>query len=576
MNSKQYRYEAQLEMLCSQMLMGALASVSLGCFGVVVFWDVSITSELLMWFALLILSSAANYGLAVKTKNHSGQTALQSLNNFTFLGVIAGVIWAIPSYWLVSGQPEIIQPGFGSMFIIVAVMGLATSAMGSTSAYLPFYYCSVSPFALAILFACANADLSLQKILVPLVIFFSAIYWFTFNINRGLIKAIDLKHDNEKLANDYLKEKEKAQAADRKKSQFLAAASHDLRQPLQALVMYSELLKDELTTNSSKAILTNQLAAITNLEALLTALLDISNLDSNLDKVVSTHFSINELFEKLAANFDKVAKEQGIELTFSVGKLWVKSDYVLLFRCVSNLIDNALKHSKATRILVVARKQKSQVKLYVMDNGKGVSKIDQTRIFDEFEQVGNLERNRAKGLGLGLSIVKRTLDMLKHELHFSSEVGCGCCFIIDLPLGLIEVKQSRIDKITSFSLADIVVWIIDDEDDIRHALSVLLSKWGAKVLTAANREELGYLLTEQTGAYPNLIISDYRLPDKLDGCQVVNIIREHFNADIPALFITGDTSPDKIAEIKQSSIPMLQKPVSGAKVRLAIKKVVNL
>lgn len=575
-NERRYRFKEQLETLRSQMLMGAIGSVCLGIYGVHLFWHEQYRAQMLVWLAILIVSCLTNYLYAVSTKECPDKKALFALNMFTFLGFIAGIIWSVPALWLASGAPEIIAPGYGSFFIIIAIMGMATSAMGSTSAYLPMYYISVTPFTVALIFACFVSDipgLALFEIGMTLLLFVLAIFGFTYNINLSLIKEIDLRHQNLLLAKSYLKEKENAEEANRQKSQFLAAASHDLRQPLQSLCLYSSILENDLKENSCSPLLDKMNTSIEALNSLFTALLDVSRLDAG---DVQTKICSVELYSMLARGiegFKEQARLKGVNISLLKSSLYVETDEVLLQRCISNLLSNALNHANSTKILVAAKRRGTEVEVFIVDNGCGIPHSEHTNIFREFYQLNNPERNRQKGLGLGLSIVKRTLNLLEHNIEIKSTTGKGSCFSITLRRVLPPTQVAEADKNKPWNLNKITVLVIDDEQDVRIGLSLLLQRWNARVISASGIEELDMLM--DSGERPDMIISDYRLPKQLTGSDLIQRIREQLNKNIPALLLTGDTAPERINQARSSGVLLLHKPVPAAKLRMALNKLLS-
>lgn len=558
------------------MFIGSTGSIAIGIVGTSIFWHDDIKPYLLWWLLALTLSCLANSFAAKKFRGLAETQALKALYTFTVLGLLAGLIWSIPVYWLNTGYPEVIQPGFGSIFIIFVTMGLATSAMGSTSAYLPFYYFSVTPFSLTLLIICNFATINglpVNKFVVPLLLFFTAIFWFTYNINRGLITAIDLKHYNEELAEKYLKEKEKAELANHQKSKFLAAASHDLRQPLQSLSLFSELLSDEVLTERGKQIIASQQVSLNNLAQLLDALLDISKLDAQSLSPTMTDIPLSDLFNNLNSNFKEQAQAKRIDLNFESQGLWVKSDYFLLLRCLSNLIDNALTHSGSPMVFVTASKKDINVVINVIDQGVGIEKHQHVRVFNEFEQLNNPERDRQKGLGLGLSIVRKTLQLLNHEMAFSSSRAFGTQFGITIPKGEVLDIQPLKSLERTIDLSGKIIWIIEDEIEINKALSEVIEKWNAKVFNATNKLNIdgSFIISKPL---PDLIISDYRLPKGVTGGQLVKDIREQFQQIIPAIIISGEVLSELDIQSLAPPFLVLKKPISGGKLRLAIQNLI--
>jgi len=556
------------------MLMGAVGSLILGGYGVYLFWLEQLEVQLLIWLAVLVLSCSANYYYAIRTAGRTGHQALRALNYFTLLGLIAGLIWSIPAFWLASGQPESIASGYGTIFIIVATMGMATSAMGSTSAYLPMYYCSVSPFLIALISACFIADIShlaLVDIGIALLIFVLAIFWFTYNINLGLIKAIDLHHDNLVLAKSYRREKESAEEANHQKSQFLAAASHDLRQPLHALGLYSEVLLTERCPQKITYLIERMHKSTSSLRSMLDAILDLSKVQAKVIKPNNDSFEVRLLFQLLKENFQQVAIDKKLRLIFHGQHHFCHSDLVLVQRILSNFISNAIRYTNSGGVLITARKRNENLLFQVWDTGIGIELIHQTKIFNEYFQVGNAERNREQGLGLGLSIVKGIANTLATKIKCRSKLASGSCFSFELPKGIAAVQHTPNENyIFPSILTDKCILLIDDDTEILKAAKALLSSWDISMETACNASEAKQLL--KTGFQPDLLISDYRLAGGENGITVLNELNRQNETILPRILLTGDTASERLKEASSSGLLLLHKPIQAAKLRIAINR----
>src|SRR5512146_1526027 len=268
-----------------------------------------------------------------------------------------------------------------------------------------------------------------------LVIFLPMTLWQETKRNRVFTNAVELRFKNEQLAKDLAQQRDLVEQASAAKTRFLASASHDLRQPLSALMLFLELLQaDRQLSPRSRDMLERAAQASGSLSGLLDALLDISKLDAQITQPKRLAFAIQLLFKELESEFAQLAQRKGIRLTFVPSSALVDSDPILLGQILRNLITNALRYTPSGRILVGCRHRAGKVSIEVHDTGSGIPADQHQLIFTEFCQVGNKERDRQKGLGLGLAIVKRTAQLLGHEISLQSTVGKGSCFAVNVPL----------------------------------------------------------------------------------------------------------------------------------------------
>ena len=367
--------------------------------------------------------------------------------------------------------------------------------------------------------------------------------------------------------------KEEAESATLAKSRFLAAASHDLRQPTHALGLFVTRLGQ--LTHDAQAIdlVANMDLAVQAMRELLDALLDISRLDAGAVPVHLQAFALNDVFDQLKVELALMAAEKGLSLRVRPCNVWVMSDPVQIHRILLNLLSNALRYTHAGSVLLACRGkgEDGSAWIEVWDTGIGIAEEHQEAIFKEFYQVGNPERERSKGLGLGLNIVQRTARLLGHPLQLCSRSGQGSRFRIELPLtapGAMPDRRGPGRRESLDELVGLVVLVVEDDDLARAALVNLLTSWGA---TVAEAPSLAVALEQlQRGLQPALIISDYRLPGQENGIQAVLRLRLAAEREIPACLISGDTDPDLMQAAKVAGLTLMHKPVRPAKLRSLI------
>ena len=358
-----------------------------------------------------------------------------------------------------------------------------------------------------------------------------------------------------------------ADAANRAKSMFLAAASHDLRQPLHALGLYAAVLDEKVDEPEVRQLTRSINTSVDALENLFSEIMDISKLDAGVLHAHVTTFRIDAVLDRVRAEFDEPARAKGLKLKVQSCPSLVQSDAVLLQRIVNNLVANAVRYTERGRILVGCRRRGPRLRIEVRDTGIGIAPTELSRIFDEFYQVGNLERDRSKGLGLGLAIVRRLGDLLHHRIFVRSRPGHGSCFAIELPFEAAcdpAANEVAADDVAA-SIEDKVVLVIDDEPSVRDGMEILLNQWQCRPIAAASLQDALDEL-DRLAIAPDVIIADYRLRESV-GTEAIEVLRQRYGADLPAVVITGDISPERLAEFEASGYQHLHKPVPPARLR---------
>lgn len=356
--------------------------------------------------------------------------------------------------------------------------------------------------------------------------------------------------------------------ANQAKSRFLAAASHDLRQPMHALGLFIAQLQDTARSPRTLELVEQAQASVSALERLLDAILDISKLDAGVLTCQFTEFAVQDLLQRLSASFGPEFARKGLRLRTVPTALVVRSDPVLLERILLNLISNALRYTERGGVLLGCRRTGGKVRIEVWDTGIGIPKEKHREIFQEFVQLGNPERDRSKGLGLGLAIVERLAQLLGHRLELRSEPGHGSVFALTMERGAAPRVVEAIQTLepTTDQLHGALVVLVDDDMLVRTAMAGLLRGWGCHVIAAGGSEDALRQLAHSE-RLPDAIICDYRLPGEENGIALIARLREATAFDIPAVLVTGDTAPERLQEAQASGFPILHKPVRPAKLR---------
>ncbi len=354
--------------------------------------------------------------------------------------------------------------------------------------------------------------------------------------------------------------------ADRAKTKFLAAASHDLRQPLQSLFFFAHALSDKLQDHPTSPLLASMTDSLNGLRVMLDSLLDVSRLDAGVVKPSVTDFALGPLLDRLAEEYRIRATESGLTLRHVPTSAWTSSDPALLERILRNLIENAIRYTERGHILVGCLHRGGTLRLAVIDQGIGIPADRTQDIFQEFIQLANPERDRRKGLGLGLAIVRRLAGLLEHGVAVRSTPGRGSGFFLDLPAAVPRPVPKPVRIPAELPDAKGLIVVVDDDTIILLSMRAMLEEWGYEVVAAVSADEaIASLLN--LGRQPAMIVADYRLREGRTGVEAIRDIYGVCGVRVPAVVLTGDTDPARIAEVQRSGHRLIHKPVSAPMLR---------
>ncbi len=358
-----------------------------------------------------------------------------------------------------------------------------------------------------------------------------------------------------------------ADQANAGKTRFLAAAGHDILQPLNAARLYSSTLLERLENTRDETLVQNISKSLESVEEILGALLAISRLDSGRQEVKAANFPVQRLFDQMEVEFAPVAREKKLDLRFVKTSAWIRSDPALLRRLLQNLVSNAIKYTPAGKVLVGCRLRRGNVLIEVADTGIGIAERDQRNIFTEFRRLNDGAR-QAPGLGLGLSIVERVAQVLGHDVSLRSIPGKGTRFTVNLPRVAagkeIAAAPGSGPRVAAQRLEGLMVLCIDNDASILEGMSALLTQWGCEVNTARDREgALSAIAAMERD--PDIILADYHL-ETGTGIDVIEAVRA-IHGDIPCVLVTADRTAAVKAQADERGIAMLHKPVRPAGLR---------
>lgn len=499
--------------------------------------------------------------------------AQQFLRICMFTSLISGVFWATLGILFVEIQPNSID-----VYIMITIIcGVIAACLSSTSLFLILYFLFSVPIIVAfvtMLLWSMNSDYLIMSGLI--VIYYLMCTNLAWIMNRQMNESFQLRFENIEVLKELKVQKEVAEKANVSKSKFLASASHDLRQPLHALGFFIDALR--ISPARSESLFEKIDTSIISLDSLFDSLLDISKLDADAVEVNKTHFELSELLSKLVVIYGAEASQKNLSFEVEQTSEIIYSDINLLERIFTNLVGNAIRYTEHGGIQVSVEKPDQQkVMIKVSDTGIGIEKSEKEKIFDEFYQLNNPERDRRKGLGLGLSIVKRLCELLDLKLRVESELGEGACFSLMLPLGKRELVSMRSisTPYQEQNLNGKRILVIDDEVDIREAMHQTLTDWGCDVVCCESGVQAKQEIRNSNSDI-DLIISDLRLRGEENGIQVLDSLLSIDGMDnTTGILISGDTAPERIAQANESGYRLLHKPLRPAVLRLHLNRLLK-
>lgn len=378
---------------------------------------------------------------------------------------------------------------------------------------------------------------------------------------------------------ELLQEKETAERATAAKSRFLASASHDLRQPLHALGLFvSSLAQSEVAMREPRLVEHIQ-SSVNTLQDLLDAILDISRLDGGTVVPRINAFPLSQVLDRLGRDLSPLAEQKGLRLKVRPTRMWVTSDRQIVERILLNLIGNALRYTSRGGVLISCRRRNDHVVIEVWDTGEGIPKDVQEDIFEEYVQLGNPERDRAKGLGLGLAICRRLANLLGAPMGVRSRPGRGSVFWLELPLAREESRGTEARLPHAGGAPELTriagtVLVVEDDPLVRAGMEQVIDGWGGKVIAASTRDEA--LEACRHGSHRiDLAICDIRLPGLVSGIGLAEELQREFGR-MPILLVSADVSEEAQIAARRSGFPLLKKPVPPGRLRAALRQLLEV
>ena len=521
---------------------------------------------ILIWLALLniwqIVRMQASHKYT-KTPREQRQPERAAIG-YCYGNAVTSIFWgSVP--WLFFPYGDITL----TSIMVLVLMGIVSGGLGSVSPYRYAVFCLILPVLTGL-----STALLWQGDVVHVFLGVCALAYMALNLqlgleqNRLINEALRARYENEALAHRLAEQVKIVEYASLEKTRFFASASHDLRQPLHSLGLFGSTILSKLKDTPDEVLARNLMQCVDALEASFSSMLDVSKLDAGVVKVNAERVSIGDLFRRLQTSFGRQAEALGLNLRFKPGNKWVLADSALLERLLGNLIHNALKFTQFGGVVILARTRGRHVSIEVWDTGNGMDAHELPLIFDEFYQLGNRERDRSMGLGMGLAIVRRLSNLMATPLEVRSRTTCGTVFKLLVP----SIKQPeqftptplRHTSIATLNaLTGLRVLVVDDEENVRVSTAASLSMYGMHVELADGIQracEIALQL-EKAGRPLDIVISDFRLRNNEDGIKLVKEVRALLGRKLPALLVTGDTAPERVRQAQQSGLRALYKPV---------------
>jgi signal transduction histidine kinase/CheY-like chemotaxis protein len=483
---------------------------------------------------------------------------LEATISVSFIGLTWGfsLIFSHQNPLTPIGQSAIGMIAAGLAIVAISGMYRPAGVAMALSIYLPFIVWSI-----------LYGHFQHWILVVGMAMYFGMMVVWSKGLLSSLVRSMCLRHENDDLVRELQVAKIKAEIANVEKSRFLAAASHDLRQPMQALILFVGNLRQQWGSREAVKILDHIENSMDAMRALFDALLSISHLDSGGVQPRFRGFAIQDFLSRIESEFSAECDSKPLRFVVWPSDIWVDSDPVLLERILTNLVSNAVKYTPpGGGLLVGCRKRGGRAQLQVWDTGLGISTEHHEAIFSEFFQLNNPERDRNKGLGLGLAIAQRLALVIGAQLELRSVPGRGSVFRVSVPLfdskSILAEPVSTSENDTA-RLNGLQLAFVDDEPSICQAIGDMCRPWGVEVVIGNDLEALLQKLGERR---PDAVLSDYRLHDGRTGFELIEALRARWpdEAEIPAILLTGDTEADYSGVAHLRSVQVVYKPVSSA------------
>ena len=578
------RLHTQVMLLARQVQRSPLPVLLVLLVGLYAIWPQIHLLEAVAWLGGVFFCLAARFIYARRVTQ-----ANQAANATTVLRNL--VLFAFANGLAVGIGPLYIFDSLGSekrAIITMLLVGLSAGGISTSGAFPQVFLAYILPALLPVAGAWAWIADRLQPmqekqpfISFTIILFIVILYIFVRENHKVFKDSVQIRFEREHLLSEVQQKnaelqlamqqtreaRDRAEIAGQAKARVLAAASHDLRQPLHALSLYSAVLSQHPDQATLEEVAKQINLSVRALSALLNALLDISRLDAGVVQIEARTFDVKAELQRIVAEFQPLAQRKGLTLYTDLQALRTYTDPVVFQQITRNLLENAIKYTEQGVVLVSARREGEQVRVAVQDTGRGIPEHELSRIFEEFYQLDNPGRNRDQGLRLGLSIVKRLAELVRSRITVTSTLHQGSCFSWLVPLDRRGQQEHLLDALPADSPRVLNpkwhILVIEDEAPIRHGMNLLLHSWGIQAHDCATLTDAERIMDTQT---VHMVIADLRLQDGADGLQVAQQLRLR-RPGLAVLLISGETDPAKLRSVADSGLPLMSKPIEPETLR---------
>lgn len=544
------------------------------------YWGIAEQNSLLLWLGVMLTISMIRLAIVQAfVRMEPGDDELGKWDSVYLVAVfVTGIAWGAAGFLLYPPDNTVYQVALA--FVIGGISSSATASLAARQIAVVFAVCPALLIAsFRFLFDSTEGHLEMG---ILLLLYLAVLMNIGRAMHRQIIDALSLRFENQNLVqslestvSDLEVARREAEQSSRAKTRFLASASHDLRQPVHAMILFvAALARRQADDKQSQELVGKIDRSLDSVKGLLDSLLDISKLDANIVHVRNERFDVRTLLDQVVNEFAGEAEGKGLHLRAAGQSIFVDSDLVLLGRVVRNLAANAVRYTETGGILIAVRKRGGKARIEIWDTGIGIKDEDQREIFQEFFQLRTVSEDQQGGLGLGLSIVKRTCDLLQCPLEVISEPGSGSRFLVTLPLSSDQSHAvPRVDMdVLEAGVSDDKphILLVEDDPQSADAMRGLLESWGYKCALAERIEAIDDAVAELDGRI-DLVVSDYRLPEGETGDVAAAKVRALAGENMPVLIVTGDTGPDRLLDLRGTGFDLLHKPVQPAELRAMVR-----
>jgi signal transduction histidine kinase len=541
-----------------QVPQSVLGSIFGGMALVAAFWHTHDQNQLMIWFIGMLLESLLRLraARAFRLDPDPAKRAELWAVRWVRIAVAAGLLWGAAGSIFFAPNSPLLQ-----LVLLAVILGVTFGSLTLYAGYRRalFFFLPLAVLPLIVRMV-AQHDAAYYSAAIVLFAVFSFTLFFGRNFGETMSEAVKKNYENEVLVEQLLTEKRLAEEARRaaenairSKTQFFAAASHDLRQPLQAIGIYCSLLRKR-AQGPLEPLTKNLSTAVESLSKLVEELLEISRLDSGAVQATRQIIDLDEVFSTLRKEFVPIAAAKGLRFREHRAGVFVETDPMLMQRVLRNLLSNAVRYTTEGGVLLAARRRSGRVSIEVWDTGPGIRREEFDRIFEEFYRGESSKTESTGGYGLGLSIVRRICSVLGHSLFVTSRPGSGTVFRVEIPLAArparTRAKPATTDTSTLSSLTDCSIVVLEDNAEILTSLTRLLSSWGARVLPAPRFDSV-LLQRLASESKVDLIVADHNLGGPINGAEAVFRIREVVGSPVPVIMLTAVQAPEVVGEFKR-------------------------